>query len=53
MRMEGVVRKMHEIFVSNHSTMREKMLLDPCKKSLQSFCKNMDIDLEKTLTSGY
>jgi hypothetical protein len=53
MRMEGVVRKMQEIFVSNHSTTREKMLLDPYKKTLRSFCKNMDIGLEKTLTSSY
>jgi hypothetical protein len=30
MRMEGVVRKMQEILVYNHSNMREKMLLDPC-----------------------
>jgi hypothetical protein len=39
--------------ISNHSTMRERMLLDPCKRSLQSFCENMDIGLEKSFTLGY
>jgi hypothetical protein len=53
MRMEGVVRKMQGILVFNHSTMRERMLLNPYRRSLQFFCKIMDIGLKKTFTSSY
>jgi hypothetical protein len=47
--MEDVVRKMQEIpyFQSLHHEGEGVV------QSLQSFCKNMDIGLEKTFTSGY